>query len=71
MVSVGSLKLPDALLSAELKIMILEKVVLQLLEEQERSGRRMNIDMESLKRESLKQLREKYPDLNIRSEGDE
>ena len=68
MVSVGSLNLPEALLNSELKIMILEAVVAQLIENQERLGRKPNIDIESIRSDALERLREKYPDLNIESE---
>ena len=68
MVSIGSLNLPEALLSSQLKIMILEAVVAQLIENQERLGRKPNIDIDAIRKDALKQLREKYPDLNIESE---
>lgn len=71
MVTVGSLNLPEALLTSELKIMILERLVELLLEEHERSGRKLNIDIDSIRKDSLKQLREKYPDLRINSQDDE
>ena len=71
MVTVGSLNLPEALLSSELKIMILEAVVAQLIEEQERMGRKPNINIDEIRKDSLKRLREKYPDLNIESEHGE
>lgn len=70
MVSVGSLNLPEALLSAELKLMILERLVEQLLEDQAKTGRKLNIDIEAIKKDSLKQLKEKYPDLRIKAEDD-
>ena len=68
MVTVGSLNLPEALLSSELKIMILEAVVAQLIEDQERMGRKPNINIDEIRKDSLKRLRDKYPDLNIESE---
>ena len=70
MVSVGSLNLPEALLSAELKLMILERLVEQLLEDQAKTGRKLNIDIEAIRKDSLKQLKEKYPDLRIKVEDD-
>ena len=70
MVSTGSLNLPEALLSSELRIMVLEKVVELLLTEQARTGRMLSIDLEAINRDSLKKLREKYPDLIIKSEDD-
>ena len=71
MVSVGSLNLPEALLNSELRIMVLERIVEQLLEEQARWGRKPNIDMDAISKESLRRLREKYPDLSIKSEDDD
>ena len=70
MVSTGSLNLPEALLSSELRIMVLEKVVELLLTEQARTGRMLSIDLEAINRDSLKKLREKYPDLIIKSEDE-
>ena len=71
MVSVGSLNLPEALLSSELKIMILEAVVAELIENQERSGRKPNINIDAIRKDALERLRNKYPDLKIDSEYDE
>ena len=71
MVSVGSLNLPEALLNSELRIMVLERIVEQLLEEQAKSGRKPNIDLDAINRESLMKLRKKYPDLGINFEDDE
>ena len=70
MVSTGSLNLPEALLSSELRIMVLERIVEQLVAEQAKTGRKLSIDLDAINRESLKKLREKYPDLTIKSEDD-
>ena len=70
MVSTGSLNLPEALLSSELRIMVLERIVEQLVAEQAKTGVKLSIDLDAINRESLKKLREKYPDLTIKSEDD-
>lgn len=68
---VGSMNLAEAQLNSELKIMILERVVEQLLENQARMGRQPEIDFETIHQESLKKLRDKYPDLRFKYEEDE
>ena len=68
MVSVGSLNLPEALLSSELRIMVLERLVTQLLEDQARMGHKPDVDMAAIRKDAMKRLRAKYPDLNIKSE---
>ena len=70
MVSTGSLNLPEALLSSELRIMVLERIVEQLVAEQAKTGMKLSIDLDAINRESLKKLRAKYPDLTIKSEDD-
>lgn len=71
MVSVGSLNLPETLLSSELRIMVLERLVEQLLEDQARMGHKPNVDMMAIRKDAIKRLRAKYPDMQIRVEGDE
>ena len=71
MVSVGSLNLPEALLNSELKIMILEAVVAQLIDSQEKTGHKLDIDIEAIRKTALKQLRDKYPDLDIKPKDSE
>lgn len=68
---VGSMNLAEAQLNSELKIMILERVVELLLENQARMGRQPEIDFEAIHRESLKKLRDKYPDLRFKYEEGE
>ena len=58
MVSLGSLNLADALLTSELKIMILEAVVAQLIENQERMGRKPNIDIDGIRKDALERSEE-------------
>ena len=70
MVSTKSLNLTESLLGSELRIMVLEKVVEQLLIEQAKTGRKLSIDMDAINRDSLRELREKYPDLTIKAEDD-
>jgi hypothetical protein len=48
--------------------MVLERIAEQLLVEQAKTGRKLSIDLDAINRESLKKLREKYPDLTIKSE---
>ena len=71
MVSVGSLNLPETLLSSELRIMVLERLVEQLLEDQARLGHKPNVDMMAIRKDAIKKLRAKYPDLNIKSDDTE
>ena len=66
----GGLDLPEALLSSELRIMVLERVVELLVAEQAKSGIKLSLDLEAINRESLKKLREKYPALTIESEDE-
>ncbi len=69
MVSVGSLNVVQALIDAELRIAVLERVVEQLINSQPNLGQKMNIDektMEAIRNEALTLLQEKYPDLNIK-----
>lgn len=68
---VGSMNLAEAQLNSELKIMILERVVELLLENQARMGRQPDIDFEAIHQDSLKKLRDKYPDLRFKYEEDE
>ena len=66
MVSVGSLNLVQALIDAELRIAVLERVVEQLINSQAQFGQKLNIDEEAIRNEALSRLREKYPDLGIK-----
>ncbi len=68
---VGSLNLAEAQLNSELKIMVLEQLVEQLLQNQARMGRGLNIDMKAIQNDALKKLRDKYPDLPFTFEDDE
>ena len=68
---VGSLNLAEAQLNSELKIMVLEQLVEQLLQNQARMGRGLNIDMKTIQKDALKKLRDKYPDLTFTFEEDE
>lgn len=68
---VGSLNLAEAQLNSELKIMVLEQLVEQLLQNQARMGRGLNIDMKAIQNDALKKLRDKYPDLPFTFEEDE
>ena len=68
---VGSMNLAEAQLNSELKIMVLERLVEQLLENQARMGRGLKVDMKAIQKDALKQLQDKYPDLPFTFEEDE
>ena len=67
MVSFGSMNITQAIVDAELRILVLEKIVEQLVNHQARSGQRVNIDMPALRASALSTLQQKYPDLGIKS----
>lgn len=66
MVSVGGLDLVHAVILAELRISVLEKIVEQLVNDQTLPGQRLNIDVESVRKDALIRLQMKYPELDIR-----
>ena len=68
---VGSMNLAEAQLNSELKIMVLERLVEQLLENQARMGQGLQVDMKGIQKDALKQLQDKYPDLPFTFEEDE
>ena len=70
MVSVSGVNLLEALVQAELRIMILEKIVQDLINSQPVTARNFNVDMDSLRREALNDLQKKYPDLGIKKAED-
>ena len=73
MVSVCGLNLAQALVNAELRIAVLEKVVEHLINSQAHPGQRPNIDEETVRRirsEALNQLKQKYPELGITMDED-
>ena len=66
MVTFGNLNLVQALVDAELRISILEKVVEQLINHQARFGQKPDIDLEAIRTQTLSHIQEKYPDLGIK-----
>ena len=68
---VGSMNLAEAQLNSELKIMVLERLVEQLLENQARMGQGLKVDMKGIQKDALKQLQDKYPDLPFTFEENE
>lgn len=71
MVTVNGVNLAETLLSSELRIMVLERLVEHLLEEQARMGHRPDVDMTAIRKAALKKLRDKYPNLTINSDDGE
>jgi hypothetical protein len=71
MVSVGGVNLAEALVNSELRIMVLERLVEQLLENQARMGHKPDVDMTAIRKAAIKKLQAKYPDLTIKSDGAE
>ena len=67
MVSFGSMNITQALVDAEIRILVLEKIVDQLINHQARFGQRVNIDLQSLRDSALSTLQQKYPDLGIKA----
>ena len=67
MVSFGGMNIPLALVDAERRILVLEKIVEQLINHHATVGQRVNIDLSALRADALSTLQEKYPDLGIKS----
>ena len=68
MVSFGSMNITQAIVDAELRIIVLEKIIERLVNQQSRiSGQRIDIDMSTIRANALNTLQEKYPDLGIKS----
>ena len=66
MVSIGGVNVVQALVEAELRILVLERIVETLLNARVRTEKLINIDLDSVRNQALKDLQKKYPDLGIK-----
>ena len=66
MVSIGGVNLAQAIVEAEMRILVLERILETLLKAGVRTERMLNIDLDSIRQQALKDLQEKYPDLGIK-----
>ena len=69
MVSVGGINLAQAILDAELRILVLEQLVQQLIINQSTHGVPLNIDMSALRDSALSTIQKKYPQAGITKAG--
>lgn len=65
MVSVGGVNLVQALIEAERRILVLEKIVETILNS--RTGPKYNVDLNAITEQAVKDLQSKYPDLGIQT----
>ena len=66
MVSIGGVNVVQSLVEADMRILVLERIVETLLNASIRTERVLNIDLEAIRDQALKDLRAKYPDLGIK-----
>ena len=66
MVSIGGVNVVQSLVAAEMRILVLEKIIETLLSAGVRTEGSVNIDLDSIRKQALKDLQSKYPDLGIK-----
>ena len=64
MVTVGGINLVKALVEAEQRILVLEKIIEIIINS--RTGPRYHIDLEAVREKAIEDLQTKYPDLGIK-----
>lgn len=67
MVSIGGVNVVQALVEAEMRILVLEKIVETLINSRVRTERMVNIDLDTIRKQALKDLQIKYPSLAIKA----
>ena len=65
MVSIGGVNIVEALVQAEQRIRVLEKIVEALINAKPNTIRPLRIDPNALRREAVAELQQKYPELGI------
>ena len=65
MVSIGGMDITKALIEAEQRIIVLEKIIQELLNAKVRTEQMFNIDVLKMRDEAVEVLQKKYPDLGI------
>ena len=66
MVSIGGVNLLEALVSAEQRVAVLEKIVEALLNAGPVTNRALRVDVERIREDALADLQRKYPELGIK-----
>lgn len=66
MVSIGGVNLLEALVSAEQRIAVLEKIVEALLNAGPVTNRELQVNVERIREDALADLQRKYPELGIK-----
>ena len=67
MVTIGGVNVVQALVEAEMRILVLERIVETLLKSSVRTERPVDINLDSIREQALKDLQTKYPELGIKS----
>jgi hypothetical protein len=69
MVSIGGVNVVQALVEAEIRLLVLEKVVETMLKAGIRTERLLNLDLGAIREQAVKDLQVKYPGLGIKAPG--
>ena len=69
MVSIGGVDVVQALVEAEVRVLVLEKVVDTMLKAGIRTERSLNLDLDTIREQAVKDLQVKYPGLGIKAPG--
>jgi two-component sensor histidine kinase len=67
MVSIGGVNVAQALVEAEMRILVLERIVETLINSPFLIGQRSTMDLDAIRKQAVTDLQKKYPGLGIKA----